>query len=208
MSENNGPADAGGDPNTVRELQRARADLVKLRDELKSARGERDAATAERDDAIKSRDGYKGQIEKQKADYEAKLTEANAATEKATTDAAAAIAEKDASYQQGLIRANAEAAFTRAGAVNPEDAVKLADLSSVKFEDGKIIGLDEVVTASKEARGYLFTEAPKPGSVTGNTTTKTPPKPGEAGPFDAMTSDPKAYEAEKARALAAARSQA
>lgn len=36
MSENNDPADAGGDPNTVRELQRARADLVKLRDELKT----------------------------------------------------------------------------------------------------------------------------------------------------------------------------
>lgn len=56
--------------------------------------------------------------------------------------------------------------------------MKLADLSTVKFEEGKIVGLDEVVTASKEARGYLFAEAPKPGSVTGNTTMKTPLNPG------------------------------
>lgn len=209
MSDNNDPADPGADPNAARELQRVRADLVKLRKEMDNVRSERDSAITERDDAIKSRDGYKGQIEKQKAEYETKLSEASAAAEKSKADADAALSAKEASFREGLIRANAVAAFTKAGAVSPDDAVKLADLSSVTLaDDGSVTGLDEAVTAAKEARGYLFTEPAKPGTATGTTAAAPAPKPGAPQPFNAMKATQEEYEAQKRAALQKAKKQA
>lgn len=191
MSELNDPADVGADPNTVRELQKARADLKSLRDEMKAIRSERDSAITERDDAIKSRDGYKGQIEKQRTEYEAKISEATENVTKAQAEAAEALAARTAAANEAVIRAEAKAAATRMGSVAPDDVVRLIDLSTVKIgEDGAITGLDEVMTAAKEAKAYLFTEPAKPGVVTGNTQSTPAPKPGTPSEFNARTAKP------------------
>lgn len=198
MSEDNNTPDGGVDQNTVRELQRARADLTALRAELKTIRSERDSAITERDDAIKSRDGYKGQIEKQRGEFEAQVAAANEAATKSKADADAAMSEREASYRAGLIRANAEAAATRLGAVDAKDAVRLMDLSSVTVaDDGSFVGLDEVVAAAKESKGYLFAEAAKPGSVTGNTVSSPAPKPVSGQPASVSDMSPAEYAAAK-----------
>ena len=191
MSDNNDTPDGGADPNTARELRKARDDLKALREDMKSIRSERDSAITERDDAIKSRDGYKGQIEKQKSEYEAKIAEANEGVTKAQAEAAEALAAKTAAANEAVIRAEAKAAATRMGSVAPDDVVRLIDLSSVTIgEDGAVNGLDEVLTAAKEAKSYLFTEAPKPGVVTGNTKSAPAPKSGVPADFNARTATP------------------
>lgn len=198
----NGLPDGGADPNTARELQRARADLTALRSELKTIRGERDAAVTERDDAIKSRDGYKGQIEKQRAEFEGKLADQTKAADEAKTAAEQALAGVREASDRAVIEAEAKAAATRLGAHNPADVVRLLDMSGVKRgEDGAIAGLDEALTAAKEARAYMFGEAPKPGAMTGTTQSPAPPKPGAPAPFDARTVSAKDYEASRSQFL-------
>ncbi|WP_102323882.1 phage scaffolding protein [Komagataeibacter saccharivorans] len=188
MTENTPPVI---DPNTVRELEKARADIKTVRAELNAARAERDAIRTERDDAIKSRDGLKAQFDKQKADGEKALADANAAVEQAKADAEAATKGATEKANAAVIRAEAKAAAVRLGAVNPEDVVKLIDLDTVKMgEDGKIDGLDAVMEAAKENRGYLFSEPPKPGTETGTTKTTPAPKVGDPAPFDAATAKP------------------
>lgn len=204
MSDDPTPTPDGGDPNTVRELQRARADLTRLRAELKEIAGQRDAATTERDDAIKARDGYKGQLEKQKGEHDARVTELTEAAAKAKTEAEEALAGVRSASDRAVIEAEAKAAATRLGAHAPGDLVKLLDLSTVKRgEDGAVTGLDEVLTAAKEARGYMFGEAPKPGAQTGNTNAPPAPKPGDPAPFDARKASTDDYEAHKRQMLAA-----
>ncbi|BCZ76123.1 phage scaffolding protein [Komagataeibacter sp. FNDCR1] len=186
------PTNTPIDPNTVRELEKARADLVTLRGELKSARAERDTIRGERDEAIKSRDGLKAQFDRQKSDGEKALADANAAVEQAKADAEAATKGATEKANAAVIRAEAKAAAVRLGAVNPEDVVKLIDLGTVKMgEDGQIEGLDAVMEAAKESRAYLFTEPAKPGTETGTTRTTPAPKPGDPAPFDATKADAK-----------------
>ncbi|MEZ7136838.1 phage scaffolding protein [Komagataeibacter sp. SM21] len=189
MTENTPPVI---DPNTVRELEKARADIKTVRAELNAARAERDAIRTERDDAIKSRDGLKAQFDKQKSDGEKALADANAAVEQAKADAEAATKGATEKANAAVIRAEAKAAAVRLGAVNPDDVVKLIDLGTVKMgEDGKIDGLDAVMEAAKESRGYLFTEPAKPGTETGTTKTTPAPKAGDPEPFNAVTADAK-----------------
>lgn len=186
------PTNTPIDPNTVRELEKARADLVTVRGELKSARAERDAIRGERDEAIKSRDGLKAQFDKQKTDGEKALADANAAVEQAKAAAEEAGKAAKAQADAAVIRAEAKAAAVRLGAVNPEDVVKLIDLGTVKMgENGQVEGLDAVMDAAKESRGYLFIEPAKPGTETGTTKTTPAPKAGDPAPFDARTADAK-----------------
>lgn len=194
MSDNANPADAGNggaDPNTPRELARARADIVTLRNELKAAREDGDAVRAERDAAIKARDGFKGQLAQQKSDFEGKLAEAQREVEAAKTEAQTAVAQSKTQADQAVIRAEAKALATKLGAVSPDDVVRLIDLSEVKMgENGQIEGLDAVMDAAKESRGYLFTQPVEPGTKTGTTKTAPDPKPGKAEPFDARKATP------------------
>lgn len=186
------PTNTPIDPNTVRELEKARADLVTLRGELKSARSERDTIRGERDEAIKSRDGLKAQFDKQKADGEKALADANAAIEQAKADAEAATKGATEKANAAVIRAEAKAAAVRLGAVNPEDVVKLIDLGTVKMgENGQVEGLDAVMEAARESRAYLFTEPAKPGTETGTTKTTPAPRAGDPAPFDATKADTK-----------------
>ncbi|GAN66897.1 MULTISPECIES: phage scaffolding protein [Acetobacter] len=190
------------DPNTPRELEKARSDLKTLRAELQAARAERDTIRAERDDAIKSRDGLKAQFDKQKTEFEGKLTDATAAVTKAQADAVEAGKAAKAQADAAVIRAEAKAAATRLGAVAPEDVVKLIDLDAVKIgENGEVEGLDAVMAAAKEARGYLFSEPPKPGAETGTTKTPPAPKAGEPGPLNARTLSDEDYAKQKQQFL-------
>jgi len=58
-------------------------------------------------------------------------------------------------------------AATAAGVVSVTDALKLADLSALDFDDnGEVIGVDETLDALKQNSPYLF-QAPKPPSTKG-----------------------------------------
>lgn len=205
--DTNGTPDGGADPNTARELQRARNDLTSVRAEMKTIRGERDAAVTERDDAIKSRDGYKGQIEKQRAEYEGKLADQTKAADDARSEAEKALSGLREASDRAVIEAEAKAGATRLGAHSPADLVRLLDLSGVaRGEDGAVTGLDEALAAAKEARGYMFGEAPKPGAETGTTAAPPRPRVASASTDDVREIDPKAYAAKRAQFLVSARS--
>ncbi|GBR23112.1 phage scaffolding protein [Komagataeibacter nataicola] len=189
------PNDPGRDQNLLG-LQR---ELATARSELEALRKDRDAVIRDRDDAIKSRDGLKAQFDKQKADNVKALADANAAVEQAKADAEAATKGATEKANAAVIRAEAKAAAVRLGAVNPEDVVKLIDLGTVKMgEDGKIDGLDAVMEAAKESRGYLFSEPTKPGTETGTTKTTPAPKAGEPKDKSAMEMTDAEYAALKA----------
>ncbi|MBS1050485.1 phage scaffolding protein [Gluconobacter japonicus] len=184
------------DPNTVRELERARADIKAIRAELKDAH-------ADVDRARKERDGFKGQLETQKNAFEAQLAEAKTASEKATADHEAALTQLKTAGERAVMEAQAETLATRLGAHNPADVVRLVDLSAVKRgEDGKFEGLAEALEAAKTERAYLFGEPPKTGAEQGRTITAPAPKPGASEPVNARTMDGKDYEAQKRQFLA------
>ncbi|QEH97294.1 phage scaffolding protein [Gluconobacter thailandicus] len=184
------------DPNTVRELERARADIKAIRAELKDAH-------ADVDRARKERDGFKGQLETQKNAFEAQLAEAKTASEKAAADHEATVAQLKTAGERAVMEAQAETLATRLGAHNPADVVRLVDLSTVKRgEDGKFEGLTEALEAAKTERAYLFGEPPKTGAEQGRTITAPAPKPGTSEPVNARTMDGKDYEAQKRQFLA------
>lgn len=82
-----------------------------------------------------------------------------------------------------IIRAELKAVAIKAGMVDL-DGLKLADLSSVKLDDkGEVSGAEELMTALKAAKPYLFQQAPA-----STTQTQQPaPKKEDPKPFDART---------------------
>ncbi|WP_062018235.1 phage scaffolding protein [Gluconobacter japonicus] len=201
------------DQNTVRELERARADLTRKNEEISSLKGFRDEVSTlraemastrkERDEAIKSRDGFKGQLETQKNAFEAQLAEAKMASEKVAADHEATVAQLKTAGERAVMEAQAETLATRLGAHNPADVVRLVDLSAVKRgEYGKFEGLTEALEAAKTERAYLFGEPPKTGAEQGRTITAPAPKPGTSEPVNARTMDGNDYEAQKRQFLA------
>ncbi|NVN02200.1 MULTISPECIES: phage scaffolding protein [Asaia] len=184
------------DPNTVRELERARADLKTLRAELKGVQEDADRAR-------KERDGFKGQMEKQRAEQDAKLAEAAAANDALRAENETAMTELRSAGDKALMHAKAEAIATRLGAHDPADVVRLLDLSAVKrSEDGAFEGLAEVLEAAKESKAYLFGEPPKTGAEQGTTRTAPAPQPGKPEPVNARTMATQDYEARKRQFLA------
>lgn len=165
MSENNDPTP---DPNTERELARARADIKVLRSDLRDAR-----STA---------DEYRTRLEQQQTQHaeavsalERSVAEANAQRDKAQADAGVALTEAQTAAETALIAAKAEALATKFGAHNPEDVVRLVDLSGVtRGEDGSFTGLQEAIDQAKEQRAYLFAGEVKTDGQKGSTTTPTP----------------------------------
>ena len=187
------------DPNTVRELERARSDLKNLRAELKTALADGDTIRAERDT-------LRTQFEAFQAESTSKQAESAAALERTKAEMEAALTEVKTAGERAILCAQAEAAATRLGAHNPADVVKLLDLSEVKRgEDGTFTGLSEVLEAAKTERGYLFGEPPKTGAEAGTTSTPKPPRSGKQEPLDARKLDQKDYDANKAAFLQASR---
>lgn len=58
-----------------------------------------------------------------------------------------------------------ETAAAKAGAVDPQDLWRLADLSSLEYDEktGKVEGVDDLVKALKAAKPYLFGTSTPPG---------------------------------------------
>ena len=182
------------DPNTVRELERARSDLKALRAEHKTVQADADRIRGERD-------ALQAKFEAYQAESTEKLTEATTALERSRAEHEAAMAEARTAGDRAILTAQAEAIATRLGAHDPADVVRLIDLSSMsRGEDGVFAGLDEAMTAAKEAKGYLFGTVAPTGAESGTTTTKAP-RVGRPPKVDARTAEPKDYEAAKAALL-------
>lgn len=95
--------------------------------------------------------------DKEKTDLEKE----KAAKEAAEKAAAAALARAN----QSLIRAEFKVKSKEAGALNPDAAFKLADLSDVEVDDdGNVSGVDEAIKALQKSDDYLFGKT-KGGSV-------------------------------------------
>ncbi|MBV8656610.1 MAG: phage scaffolding protein [Burkholderiales bacterium] len=136
------------------------------------------------------------------ADAQAKLDDA---IKKARDDAGkdfekALVKERDAANGR-LIRSELKAALGKAGLVDA-DAIKLVDTSKLTVsDDGDVVGIDALVADMQKAKPYLF-QAP------GSSSTAAAPGNGAPAPVDAKAlaaSDPKAYDAAMAAAVAAAR---
>lgn len=133
------------------------------------------------------------------ADLQTALNTANekiAGFEKSGADAlAAAKTEADAR----VLRAELKFFANKHGVVDVADALKVLDLSTVKFDaDGNVIGADELFEAAKTAKPYLFK------AVT-TSTTEPKPKPKTNEPQDVRGMEGKDYNAAKAAYLASTR---
>ena len=121
---------------------------------------------------------YVHELREENKSWRQKHQEAEAA-KKASDDAAAKAAKEsddkvkaaNTAADQRVIRAELKAAAIKAGMVDL-DGLKLADLSKVKLNDqGEVEGAEELMTALKKAKPYLFGEpstssmhrAPNPG---------------------------------------------
>lgn len=103
-------------------------------------------------------------------------------------------AERAASDKR-TVAAEVRLAATKLGIVDL-DGLKLADISAltVDAETGEVSGVDELMTAFKTARPYLFKEAPAGSSHSGPA-----PKPAPANKFNALTATPEELAAESRR---------
>jgi len=181
------------DPNTARELSKARGEAR-----------ERRIRIGELEELI---EGYKGQITKlekaslaQKTEFDAantKLAEVEAALKTAKTEAEKTVAEKVAEvtaakdseiatlksgFEANEVSTAIRLEAVKAGVRNPDDFAKLVDVSKItRDKDGKLVGVAELVAAEKTGeRAYLFgegTSTTKPGQKVPN-----PPDPKSLGP--------------------------
>lgn len=130
-----------------------------------------------------------------------------AAAQAKIDDAVKKAVDEQAAKTEGLLKAEREAsdkrtiasevrlAATRLGIVDL-DGLKLADTTSLKVDPatGEVAGVDELLTAFKTARPYLFKEAPAGSSHPGAA-----PKPAPANKFDARKATPAEIDAEAKR---------
>lgn len=170
------------DPNTDREITRAREEAKRFRQERDDYRREIERLRADVTDKIKESDGLRGRLKQvgdelhaAKADREQtekSLTEERLRVEgelKAAHEAA--LTDFGAKAKQRLIHAELKAAALRAGMVDP-DGLKLLDLTAADLtDDGSVSLPNGFWDQAKEAKPYLF-GTPQP---TTSTTTRPPP---------------------------------
>ncbi|QDH24455.1 hypothetical protein D5366_03485 [Neokomagataea tanensis] len=102
-----------------------------------------------------------------------------------------------------VVTAALRAEAVRMGAHNPDDVVRLIDLSGVRREeDGAVIGVAEALDHARRDRAYLFGERARPGVALGTTVAHGAPRPGGAEHFDARVASHADYEARKWQFLA------
>lgn len=117
---------------------------------------------------------------------------AEAATKTANEAADAKVKEVTGAADKRVIQAELKAVAIKAGMVDL-DGLKLADLSTVKLDkDGEVQGAEEMMTALKKSKPYLFKEPSSSGG-------EEPPKPGNQKPkkVSDMTDDERKAEARK-----------
>jgi hypothetical protein len=97
-----------------------------------------------------------------------------AAADEWKTKAEAAQKEAQAQIQQLKFDHTLEGALAEAKAKNPKAVKALIDMEGLKFNEDKIIGLDDQLKAIKEANDYLFeSDQPTPKIVLGGQNKKT-----------------------------------
>lgn len=98
-----------------------------------------------------------------------------------------------------VLRAELKYIAREHGVADVNDALKVLDLSTVKFDaDGNVVGATELFEAAKKAKPYLFKE------VTTSNTKKTP-EPNKNEPVDVRKQTDEEYAASKAAYLASTR---
>lgn len=117
-------------------------------------------------DDLKAKLSAYEKAEQEKADAELteldrikKELEAKAETEKTLTQQIEDL--KKAGEQEKITNAFIKSA-TSANIAYLDDALRLADLSGVAVEDGKVVGVDDVVKALVEEKPFLIAQKPKP----------------------------------------------
>ncbi|MBQ4817670.1 Clp protease ClpB [Bacillus pumilus] len=117
-------------------------------------------------DDLKAKLSAYEKAEQEKADAELteldrikKELDAKAETEKTLTQQIEDL--KKASEQEKITNAFIKAA-TSENIAYLDDALRLADLSGVSVEDGKVVGVDDVVKALVEEKPFLIAQKPKP----------------------------------------------
>ncbi|WP_249110464.1 phage scaffolding protein [Neokomagataea anthophila] len=102
-----------------------------------------------------------------------------------------------------VVTAALRAEAMRMGAHNPDDVVRLLDVSGVRRDDGgAVIGVTEALENARRERAYLFGEQVRPGVALGTTMAHGAPRPGGLEPFDARSASSSDYEARKWQFLA------
>ena len=203
------PTDGGGGGNTPpkTELPPSKFDTPPPEDQQKFDRG---YVTELRNENVMWRTKYteertaRQSAEATTADHAKKVQEAEGRAQTAKTEAEAEVTrqvgESKKEFDKRVMRAELKALAIKEGILDL-DGLQFADIDKLKWDEKgeNLVGADEVLKALKEAKPYLF------GSTSGSSTTKTPPKPGEAKPFDARTASPEEYEAAKKKMIAGSR---
>lgn len=102
-----------------------------------------------------------------------------------------------------VVTAALRAEAMRMGAHNPDDVVRLIDVSGVRRDDdGAVIGVTEALAGARRERAYLFGEQVRPGVSLGTTVGHGAPRPGGLEPFDARSASSADYETRKWQFLA------
>lgn len=140
-------------------LARAKKDVPEDYEELKQKAAQLEATERERREAEMS------EIER----YQAQLAEKD--------EAAKSAAQQLAEYKAQVEREKIQNAFTNAAVgadvAYLDDALRLADLSGAKIEDGKVVGVDEIVADLVKSKPFLLRATPTP---IGNATQHQEPK--------------------------------
>lgn len=106
-------------------------------------------------------------------EQETAVAAAAEAAKKAKEEADGTVSAANKAANDRIIRAELKAEAIKAGVVDVNDALKLADLTKVTLkDDGTVDGAEALFKALKEAKPYLFGAA-------NSSTPGTPPKPGQ-----------------------------
>ncbi|MGY8620221.1 Clp protease ClpB [Bacillus safensis] len=121
-------------------------------------------------EAFKKAEQEKADAELTELDRIKKELEAKSETEKTLTQQIEDL--KKAGEQEKITNAFIKSA-TSANIAYLDDALRLADLSGVSVEDGRVVGVDDVVKALVEEKPFLIAQKPKPiGQSTNSGTDK------------------------------------
>ncbi len=193
MPDEDSSPDGGNttDPNTGRELARARNDAKRYREEAASLREETQRLHDEIKAEKKVADGLRGKVQQVQNEAAAAMSERDAkdeATARSHEESLAAMRAKEfdtkAGFETALATSKQERddlqvtyemrnAALKAGVVDENDIVKLLDRSSLKLtKDGQVTGLSELIEQAKTDKPYLFV---KPVIVSNSSNPAKPP---------------------------------
>lgn len=169
----------GGNPEPGNEPIHNKKYLDELREENRKRRENEEKLAKERDELQKFKEETEAQKLKDEKKFEELANKEKAAREKAEKDAA----EKVTAYERRAIKAEVKSLAIAAGLEDPDD-VELIDLSSIKYEDDKIVGADAVVEEFKKAKPHKFTDDKSKRGRGGLSTGGNPDPGGKKGEVD------------------------